>query len=77
MTKDPADFADGICENCGNTGLAGEICSVCGSPMVSIGDVEKFETPLDEDDTYSKDDLSAEPDIVSLEEADEEEEKEL
>lgn len=78
MVKDSANFADGVCETCGNTGLANEICNVCGNPMVSIGDVREFEAPAnDEDEIYSKDDLEANPDVISLEEADEEEEKQL
>lgn len=74
MPKDLADFTDGICENCGNTGLAGEPCSVCNSPMVSVGDVREFEAPAgDDDETYSKEVLNADPDVIPLEEAEEEE----
>ena len=29
-------FADGVCENCGNTGLAGEKCLMCGGILVGL-----------------------------------------
>ena len=34
MTKD--EFTDGVCDNCGNTGLAGEKCLVCGGVLAKI-----------------------------------------
>src|SRR5258707_370023 len=35
---------DGICEECGNTGLVGEICSFCGSRIEPIDKgIEQFE----------------------------------
>lgn len=29
-------FEDGICENCGNTGLAGEKCLSCGGTLLPL-----------------------------------------
>lgn len=34
MTKDV--FTDGVCDTCGNTGLAGEKCLMCGDTMTKI-----------------------------------------
>jgi len=68
-------FEDGICENCGNTGLAGERCPECGTMMVSTGaGLDKYEIP-EEEEKYPEDILEdGDPDdnALPLEAADEE-----
>ena len=45
---------DGICEECGNTGIVGEICSNCGSKFTSLDDhLEEFDD-LDDDAHVTK-----------------------
>ena len=75
MTHKKENFNDGICEVCGNTGLAGDTCSECGSTMVSTGDVKEFEVKEDETGAYPPDLVKDEEDgvdTIPLEEADEE-----
>lgn len=75
-------FTDGICSECGTPDLAGAACKLCGGPVVKIDEgLEQFEPPLDDDETtYPAGALKAaekdEPDIISLEEADEAAEEE-
>jgi len=59
------DFNDGICESCGNTGLAGEKCIVCGGVMSKIA--QDAEDPMLTDDIDSK-----EPEVYPLEALDDE-----
>lgn len=63
------DFNDGICSNCGNAGLAGEKCLVCGDVISKIddglidpvvhGDMDNFGT-TSEPETYPLDVLEKE-----------------
>ena len=75
--KIPENFNDGVCETCGNTGLAGDTCPECGGKMVSTGDVKQFET--NEDPTYPPELVKDEEatDTLPLEEVDEEVRKKL
>jgi hypothetical protein len=59
------DFNDGICESCGNTGLAGEKCIVCVGVMSKIA--QDAEDPMLTDDIDSK-----EPEVYPLEALDDE-----
>lgn len=71
MSKD--NFNDGICENCGQSGLAGEKCIVCG------GTLSKIDADLDDpmlsgnEDEYGRE---KEPETYPLEEVDKENEEE-
>lgn len=65
---------DGVCEECGNTGLAGEICSNCGSRIVPIdAGLDQFEKEDDLVVPHAKktraalDDFYADPDVDDLE----------
>lgn len=70
------DFNDGICNSCGNTGLAGEKCLVCGDVISKIDD--GFVDPV----THGDDDMSAdfsstrEPDVYPLDVLEKEEKEE-
>jgi len=64
MKKD--NFTDGVCDTCGNTGLAGERCSFCGGVLAKI---EGFQNVDDEDIIKSNN----EPEIYPLEELEKEE----
>jgi len=63
------DFADGVCNTCGNTGLAGDRCIVCGDVMSKID--EGLVDPV----TQGDDDFGADkdPDVYPLEMVDKEE----
>jgi len=38
------NIVDGICEECGNTGIPGEVCVVCGTRIKAVDeDLEQFE----------------------------------
>lgn len=67
MTKH--DFNDGICNTCGNSGLAGDHCIVCGDTMSKIdeGIVDPV-TQGEDDENYN----SKEPEVYPLEVLDEE-----
>lgn len=61
------DFTDGICNTCGNVGLAGDKCIVCGDTMSKID--EGLVDPVvhgDDDELSDK-----EPDTYPLEALDE------
>jgi hypothetical protein len=59
------DFNDGICDNCGNTGLANEKCLMCG------GVLSKIES--DDADPIVHEDLeNSEPEVYPLEAIDDE-----
>ncbi|MDO8686642.1 MAG: hypothetical protein Q7K11_00330 [Candidatus Berkelbacteria bacterium] len=69
MTK---EFTDGVCEECGNTGLAGEKCLVCGGLLAKVA------SSLDDPILTQDDDLPRtqnEPEIYPLELVEEEEAK--
>ena len=59
-----ADFSDGICDNCGNVGLAGEKCLNCGGIFSKV-DENLVDTIVHNDD----DDFVAtkKPDVYPLE----------
>lgn len=63
-----ADYSDGICNTCGNVGLAGDHCIVCGDMMSKI---DEGNDPVvhgnDEEETYG----DKEPDVYPLEVLDE------
>lgn len=74
---------DGICEECGNTGLIGETCSFCGHSIKAVdADLDRFEH---EDSValpksrskHSLDDLDDDPDLDVLEDADLEDDLDL
>ena len=67
------DFSDGICNTCGNSGLAGDRCIVCGDVMSKID--EGLNDPVTHGDDLSGDDFGADkdPDIYPLEMVDKEE----
>jgi len=50
------DFNDGVCEVCGNTGIADQPCSVCG------GFLTKVKAEEDDPITSSDEDLPRKPD---------------
>ncbi len=58
------DFNDGVCENCGNTGLAGEKCLTCG------GILSKIEA--DDSDPLISEAKESEPEVYPLEVLDKE-----
>lgn len=69
---------DGVCEECGNTGLSGEICSNCGSRLVPIdAGLDQFEKDDDLVVPHAKkvraahDDFDIDPDLDELEDIDE------
>ena len=64
------DFSDGICEECGNTGLAGEKCLVCGGVLSKITASEDDPVLANLDDLPQK---QNEPETYPLELVDEEE----
>ncbi|OGD56742.1 hypothetical protein A2V71_04365 [Candidatus Berkelbacteria bacterium RBG_13_40_8] len=66
MKKD--NFTDGVCDNCGNTGLAGEKCSFCGGILSKI---EGFQSADDVDSIKPPD--AEEPEVYPLEELEKEE----
>ena len=74
------DLNDGVCANCGNTGLPGEKCLFCGEPITDLGEAVKGLEPEDPDDPQSypagtiDDDEKSNSDIISLEEAEEQRE---
>lgn len=40
---------DGVCEECGNSGIVGELCPNCGSKFTSLDeDLEKFDDDVDD-----------------------------
>lgn len=53
------DFSDGICNNCGNTGLAGEKCLVCGDVISKI-DEGLFDPIVHGDEIYPLETLEKE-----------------
>jgi len=59
------DFSDGICNTCGNVGLAGDHCIVCGDLMSKIdeGLVDPVVNGEEEDEDFS----GKEPDVYPLE----------
>lgn len=59
------DFSDGVCDNCGNTGLAGEKCLTCGGMLTKI---ESDDSGKIDDEELEKE----EPEIYPLEELDKE-----
>lgn len=61
------DFNDGVCDNCGNTGLAGEKCMDCGSILSKIASDETSRSDFDLDIDESK-----EPETYPLDVVDEE-----
>lgn len=74
---------DGICEECGNTGLIGETCSFCGHNIKAIdADLDRFEH---EDSValpklrtkHTINDLDDDPDLDVLEDADLEDDLDL
>ena len=68
MSKD--SFNDGVCEVCGQPGLAGEKCRVCGEVLGKI-DADPNDPMLSsEEDSYGKE---KEPETYPLEEVDKEE----
>lgn len=64
------DFSDGICNTCGNPGLAGDRCMVCGDIMSKID--EGLNDPIShrEEDDFGAD---KESDVYPLEMVDKEE----
>ena len=64
MKKD--NFADGICDSCGNTGLAGEKCLVCGGVLSKI---DSEDDPIVHDDAEGD---AKEPEVYPLEAIDDE-----
>jgi len=57
------DFVDGICENCSYTGIAGEICPECHTPLVKIDpELSRSDAvaPSDKPETYPLDILDKE-----------------
>jgi len=48
------EFVDGICEHCSYTGIAGEICPECHTPLVKIDpEMDQVgEKTSDEPETY-------------------------
>jgi len=62
MTK--KDFIDGICENCSYTGIAGEPCPACHTPLVKIDPEVDQVKPIssDEPETYPLEILEKEND---------------
>lgn len=71
MSKD--NFNDGVCENCGQVGLAGERCNVCGDVLSKI--VADPDDPMltSDEDSYGKE---KEPETYPLEAVDKEAEDE-
>lgn len=67
-----ADFSDGICNTCGNSGLAGDHCIVCGDVMSKIDEGLNDPVTQGEDDEMSGF-ASGEPDVYPLEMVDKEE----
>lgn len=63
------DFVDGICNNCGNTGLAGEVCLNCGEVLSKI-------EPDEADTLLSDQEADSSSEVYPLEELDAEELKE-
>lgn len=61
------DFNDGICDNCGNTGLAGEKCLVCGGILSKIDSESENDPMLNPDAGETK-----EPEVYPLEAIDDE-----
>lgn len=52
-----ADFSDGICNTCGNSGLAGDRCIVCGDLMSKIDEglndpVTQGDDEMNNDEVY-------------------------
>jgi len=65
-------FTDGVCDNCGNVGLAGEKCVVCGDIM------KKINAGTDDPVLHADSDLppnKGEPEVYPLEVLEEEEQK--
>jgi len=64
------DFSDGICNTCGNSGLAGDHCIVCGDVMSKIDEGLNDPVTHGEEDDFGSD---KEPDVYPLEMVDKEE----
>lgn len=71
MTK--TDFSDGICNTCGNSGLAGDRCIVCGDLMSKIDEGLNDPVTHGDDDTSADFSTGKEPDVYPLEMVDKEE----
>ena len=64
------DFNDGICNTCGNVGLAGDKCIVCGDVFSKVDEGLVDPVVHGDDDTM---DMKEDPDVYPLEMLDEEE----
>ena len=64
------DFTDGICDSCGNVGLAGEHCINCGGVFSKI-DQDLSDPLLNQDDSAKPGEPQEYPDEISLESLDE------